>query len=53
MIGEKDWPLAIERAEKSFNKWKGEKELIVVKNAGHELKHADYVREIKKVIKRL
>lgn len=53
IVGEKDWPLVIKRAEESFNKWKGEKELIIVKKAEHELKHSNYIKEMKKIIKKL
>lgn len=53
LIGTKDWDLALERAQKSFDKWKGPKELVFVKNAGHSLKDPNYIKAIQKIIKKL
>jgi hypothetical protein len=52
-IGDKDWKIAQERARDSYNKWKGNKEMFIVKGAGHELKNPNYTKEVLNVIKKL
>jgi len=53
LIGKKDWPLAIRQAKGSCNKWKGSKKLIVIKDAGHSLKHSNYIKALGRIIKKL
>ncbi|OJI08512.1 hypothetical protein BK005_00700 [bacterium CG10_37_50] len=53
LIGEKDWPLTISRAQKSFKLWGGIKSMEVIKGAGHSLDDKKYFNAIKKIIKKL
>lgn len=53
LVGENDWSLAIARTKKAHRMWKGEKELVIVKEAAHELTNDNYVHEIQKIVKKL
>jgi hypothetical protein len=51
LVGDKDWKLAIDTAKIIYKNWKGQKDLIMVKDAGHQLNHKNYLIEVKKIIK--
>lgn len=53
LIGEKDWPLAISRAKRSFELWGGKKSLKVIKGVGHDLGNKKYSVVVEKIIKKL
>ncbi len=53
LVGDKDWELAIKTAKLAYKNWSGQKKLIIVKDAGHDLNHKNYTKEIKEIIKSL
>jgi len=53
LIGEKDWKLAIKRARASYKLWDGNKELSIIKGAGHELTGSNYIKKINLIMRRL
>ena len=52
LVGEKDWDLAIKTNRKAENKWLGKSEFIIVKKAGHELGHTNYIKKVIGIIKK-
>ncbi len=50
LVGEKDWPQAIERAKKSFNLWSGEKQSISIQDIGHDFDTVQYREALSKVL---
>ena len=53
LVGDKDWNLALKTAKIAHKQWIGKKELIIVKGAGHQLNHKNYVKEVSKIIKKI
>lgn len=53
LIGGKDWKIAIDQSKSLCEQWKGEKNLFVIKNVGHELKHPLYLAKLKTILKKL
>ena len=53
LIGDKDWEIAKNRAKKSYDVWRGEKEINIIKGVGHELSNPDYIKIIERIIRRL
>ncbi len=46
LVGEKDWPLAIETNKKISEGWLGNSKFILVPGAGHELAHPNYASSV-------
>jgi hypothetical protein len=53
LIGSKDWEIAIEATKDYYKKWLGRKKLFLIKDAGHELVHPNYMEKIKSILKML
>jgi hypothetical protein len=53
LVGDKDWDLAIKTAKVAYKNWSGQKKLIIVKGAGHDLSHKNYVKEVEGIMKSL
>lgn len=53
LIGEKDWNIAINRTEKSYKIWKGKKEKYIIKDTEHDLSTQNYIKTLKRIIKKL
>lgn len=53
LMGDKDWEIAQKAIIGFYKKWKGKKSLIWINNAGHELSHPTYEKQISDLIKML
>jgi len=53
LIGKKDWKIAIKVAKESYKKWLGKKSFYLIKEAGHNLAHPNYLKRVKYIIKML
>ena len=45
-VGGSDWPLAIERMEKSYKLWKGRKEKFIISKVEHDISDPFYIKTI-------
>jgi len=52
-IGSKDWEIAIAANKAFYKKWAGGKNLSLVKDAGHELNHKNYIKKVRTILKML
>lgn len=50
LVGENDWPQALDRTNKSFNLWQGQKEIVRIPNVGHDFGTPEYKNALSKVL---
>jgi hypothetical protein len=53
LVGQNDWKIAINLAKKQSSNWVGKSHLGLIKDAGHELSHPNYLKEVKRILKKL
>jgi len=53
LIGSEDWDFAIEANKHFYKNWSGKKDFFLIRGAGHELKHPNYIKQVKKIIGKL
>jgi len=50
LVGDKDLNIVIKRSISAYKKYKGNKKLVIIKDAEHDLNNRDYIKGIKKAL---